>query len=98
MAEKYADIQPFGKLLNEVLQKNNLQKGIDRIAVKEAWEEIMGSGVMSYTRSVDFKDGVLSVQLTSSVLREELNFGKEKIATMLNDRLNKTLIKTVKLR
>lgn len=98
MTEKYGEIQSFGKLIDEVLQKNNLQKGIDRIAVKEAWAEIMGSGVMSYTQKIDFKDGVLTAYLTSSVLREELSYGREKIADMLNQKLKKTLIKTVKLR
>lgn len=97
MAEKYGKIQPFDKLINEVLQKNNLQEGIDRISVQEAWAEIMGSGVMSYTQKMDYKDGVLTVNLTSAVLREELSYGKEKIADMLNKRLKKTLIKTVKL-
>jgi len=84
-------------LMNNVLEENKLQKGIDLIKIKEAWAEVMGSGVVSYTQEVQFKNGSLLVKLTSSVLREELSYGKDKILTMLNKKLNKILIKNVKL-
>jgi hypothetical protein len=38
------------------------------------------------------------VQLSSSVLREELSYGKEKIINMLNEELGKTIIKKLILR
>ncbi len=84
-------------LMDSVLQENKLQKGIDLMAIKEAWVEVMGSGVVSYTHEVQFKNGTLVVKLTSSVLREELSYGKEKIVNLLNKKLNKALIKKVKL-
>ncbi|MDX1784359.1 MAG: DciA family protein, partial [Aequorivita vladivostokensis] len=40
----------------------------------------------------------LYVQLSSSVLREELSYGKEKIVKLLNEELGKELIKKVVLR
>jgi len=84
-------------LMHNVLEENKLQKGIDLIKIKEAWAEVMGSGVVSYTQEVQFRNGSLLVKLTSSVLREELSYGKDKILTLLNEKLNKTLIKNVKL-
>lgn len=84
-------------LMPNVLQDNKLQKGIDLIMVKEAWAIVMGSGVENYTREVQFKNGTLIIKLTSSVLREELSYGKDKIVTMLNEKLNKSLIKNIKL-
>lgn len=83
--------------MSSVLQENKLQKGIDLVLIKEAWAEVMGSGVVSYTNEVTFKNGKLTVKLTSSVLREELSYGKEKIVKLLNEKLNKMLIKSVKL-
>ena len=81
----------------DVLQENKLQKGIDLVLIKEAWADVMGSGVVSYTNDLQFRNGILSVKLTSSVLREELSYGKEKIDKLLNEKLNKMLIKSVKL-
>ena len=84
-------------LMKDVLQENRLQKGMDLVLVKEAWAEVMGNGVNAYTKSIQFKNGKLIVELTSSVLREELSYGKDKIIRLLNEKLTKTLIKTVKL-
>ncbi len=84
-------------LMHNVLQDNKLQKGIDLLAIKEAWKTVMGNGVISYTKEVQFKNGTLIIKLTSSVLREELSYGKDKIVNLLNKKLNKTLIKNVKL-
>jgi hypothetical protein len=38
------------------------------------------------------------VQLSSSVLREELSYGKEKIIKMLNEELGKDIVKKLILR
>jgi|LGVF01.2.fsa_nt_gb hypothetical protein len=84
-------------VMNEVLQENKLQKGMDLMAIKEAWAEVMGNGVVSYTESVSYKNYTLIIKLTSSVLREELSYGKDKIITLINEKLNKVLIKNVKL-
>ena len=84
-------------IMQDVLGENKLQKGIDLVAIKEAWVEVMGNGVNSYTKDIQFKNGILLVKLTSSVLREELSYGKDKIIHLLNENLHKTLIKSVKL-
>ena len=84
-------------IMQDVLQENKLQKGMDLVAIKEAWVVVMGKGVNSYTKDIQFKNGILLVKLTSSVLREELSYGKDKIIHLLNEKLHKTLIKSVKL-
>ena len=97
MSKRASEFQSVHELMKEVLQENNLQSGMDQIAVKEAWLEVMGRGVMAYTSAVELKKQVLTVRLTSSALREELTYGKEKIIAMLNENLKKTAIKTIKL-
>ncbi len=84
-------------IMQDVLQENKLQKGMDLVAIKEAWVEVMGKGVNSYTKDIQYKNGMLIVKLTSSVLREELSYGKDKIMHLLNENLHKTLIKSVRL-
>lgn len=84
--------------LKEFVTENKLQKGLDKVDVQEAWISLMGNGVNSYTTNVQLQNDVLYVQLSSSVLREELSYGKEKIITMLNEALGKELIKKLILR
>lgn len=85
-------------VLKEFVDENRLQEGLDKVDVKEAWSSLMGNGVNHYTTNVQLKRDTLYVDLSSSVLREELSYGKEKIITMLNDHLGKQLIQKIILR
>jgi len=84
--------------LKAFIDKNKLQKGIDKVQVKEAWDLLMGNGVANYTTGVELKGSVLYVSLSSSVLREELSHGKSRIIVMLNDELGKNLVQKLVLR
>ena len=98
MSKRHNEHIKLSDALREFVEENNLQDGLDKVNVREAWAELMGNGVNSYTTSVQLKQGVLYVQLSSSVLREELSYGKEKIMNMLNESLGKQLITKVILR
>lgn len=97
MSKRSSDFQSINELMNDVFKENNLQKGLDEIAVKKAWLDVMGQGVMTYTNQLHLLNGVLTVRLGSSTLREELSYGKEKIVQMLNENLKKSVIKRIKL-
>ena len=71
---------------------------MDQISVKEAWVSLMGNGVNSYTKNVTLKGSTLYVELTSSVLCEELSHGKSKIIAMINEELRRDIVKDVILR
>ena len=71
---------------------------MDKINVREAWKQLMGSGINNYTSDIQLRNDTLYVSLTSSVLREELGFGKEKIIAMINTELGKELVKKLVLR
>ncbi|UOY07300.1 DUF721 domain-containing protein [Muricauda sp. SCSIO 64092] len=88
----------LGEALREFIKENKLQKGMDKVDAREAWNRLMGNGVNNYTQSVELKGDTLYVSLTSSVLREELSYGKGKIIDMLNEELGKELIKKLILR
>lgn len=98
MARRLNNESSISDVLKEIIQSNKLQPGIDQIAVKEAWKNLMGNGVNNYTKNIMLKNNTLYVELTSSVLREELSFGKEKIVKMINEELRRDVVTTVVLR
>jgi len=97
MAKRENETFSIKDLIPQMLQENKLQKGMDQMDVKEAWEKVMGKGVMSYTETIYLKNNTLFVKLSSSTLREELGYGKNKIIKMLNNSLNTALIKSIRL-
>jgi hypothetical protein len=98
MAKRFNEEQSVGDVLKQFMQENRLQTGMDKIDVREAWKNLMGNGVNNYTREIMLKGTTLYVELTSSVLREELSFGKDKIVKMLNEELKREVVKDVVLR
>ncbi|MCV9928263.1 DUF721 domain-containing protein [Flavobacterium sp. LS1R47] len=98
MAKRLNNQSTVGDILQKIIQVNKLQPGMDQIDVKEAWRQLMGNGVNSYTRNVVLKGSTLYVELTSSVLREELTHGKSKIITMINEELRRDVVRDVVLR
>ena len=95
---KEKKLHPLSEALNAFIKENKLQKGIDKVMVKKAWEKIMDNGVNNYTTAVELRNDTLFVSLSSSVLREELSHGKSKIIDMINEELNKDLVKNIVLR
>ena len=98
MARRLNNEGTIGSILNEIIQVNKLQGGIDEVAVKEAWKNLMGNGVNTYTKNILLKGSTLYVELTSAVLREELSYGKHKIIKMINDEIQREVLKEVVLR
>ena len=98
MYKRQNDHLPISTILQEFVEANHLQTGLDKVNVQDAWAQMMGNGVNNYTTSVQLENDTLYVQLSSSVLREELSYGKEKIIAMLNESIGKEIIKKLILR
>ena len=98
MAKRNNDQISISDALKEFVQTNKLETGLNKVNVADAWAKLMGNGVNHYTTAVQLERNTLYVQLSSSVLKEELSYGKEKIITMLNEELGKEIIKKLILR
>ena len=58
----------------------------------------MGSNVNSYTKEITLKNKTLYVSLSSSVLRQELSYGKQKIVDLINKEIGGEIITKIVLR
>ena len=97
MAKRANDSYSVKDLMDSFIKENNLSKGMRKIEIEEAWAKLMGQGVVSYTTKIQLQNKTLVVGLSSSVLREELSYGKEKIIKMLNEEMGEQLIAKIML-
>jgi predicted nucleic acid-binding Zn ribbon protein len=79
-------------LMQLFIKENNLTKGMQKIKIEETWIKMMGQGVATHTTSVKLQNKTLVIHLTSSVLREELSYGKDKIVKMMNEEIGEDVI------
>lgn len=92
MSKRENDSLALKQLMKSFIKENNLSKGMQKIKVEETWHKLMGQGVSSYTHSVELQKRTLIIRLTSSVLREELSYGKEKIIKMINEEFGDEIV------
>jgi len=98
MAKRSRGHIKIGDVLHDFIESNKLQKGIDEIDIREAWNKLMGVAIEKYTTALKLERETLFVRLSSSVLREELSYGKQKIIAMLNEEVGKEIIKKIVFR
>ncbi len=98
MSKRQNENMSIKDALKSFVETNKLEKGLDKVNAAEAWKKLMGNGVNNYTTSISLDRNTLYVQLSSSVLREELSYGKQKIIDMLNEELGKEIVKKLVLR
>jgi len=90
--------QTLKQAITRLLSAYKLDRGMDEAAVIASWEELMGAPIARRTRSIFFRNGKLVIQLDSSTLRQELNMGKEKLKTLLNEKAGKDVVTDIEIR
>tara|TARA_B100000795_G_scaffold87197_1_gene63486 strand:+ start:2618 stop:2914 length:297 start_codon:yes stop_codon:yes gene_type:complete len=83
---------------NMISGSKSLNSGLNNVKVQKLWEQTMGSNVNSYTKEVNLKDKTLYISLSSSVLRQELSYGKQKIVDLINEEIGNEIITKIVLR
>ena len=97
MSSRKREANSMKDLMQSFIKENNLSKGMQKLKIEEVWAKLMGAGVVSYTDSVQLQSKTLIIKLSSSVLREELSYGKDKIIKMINQEMGEDLVSRLML-
>lgn len=90
--------QSLNSVINELIDAYRLRGKLSEVRIRDAWEQMMGSAIANRTNSIYLKDKILTVQLNSSVLREELAYKKNDIRDALNKLLEEDAVIEIVLR
>jgi hypothetical protein len=71
---------------------------LNEAKVREVWKAKMGTTINSYTKDILLKKGKLYISLTSSSLKQEMSYEKEKIQAMMNAELGGNYVTEVIVR
>jgi predicted nucleic acid-binding Zn ribbon protein len=61
----------------------------------DAWPQILGPAIASYTKELYIRNQILYVHLTSAALRQELMMGRELLVRNLNQKVGATVITNI---
>ena len=93
MSQRKREPDSIENLMKSFVKENNLTKGMQKLQIEEIWTKLMGAGV-ALTNTSSTSEQNPHCKITSSVLREELGYGKEKIIQMINEELGEKLVET----
>ncbi|MBO7563129.1 MAG: DUF721 domain-containing protein [Bacteroidales bacterium] len=88
----------LGDLLKDYLSDIGKSQGILGARVVRCWDETMEENVVKATSSKFFRDGILYVTLSSSIIRTILTRRKKSIVYLLNKSLGGMYVKSLVLR
>ena len=78
-----------------LMKKQNLDSHIDGVESIEILESILGDNCNSYISKKYFKDGIIYLYISSSVLRSEISYKKKDIIDQINSRIKRDLVKDI---
>lgn len=92
MEGKWDTSKRVSEIVLEILRENNLGGQMLEHRAIDLWKVIVGPTVNRMTKNVYVNDGVMYVELTSSVVRQELLMLKSKILENFETAVGKNII------
>lgn len=92
---KRSEAKSIGELVRHYLRQESLESPLNERRLVNAWPDVMGPTISSYTRGLYIKNQTLYVHLISSVLRQELMMGRDEIVRNLNRHVGAQVITNI---
>jgi len=90
--------QTLKEVIGQLLKAYRIDGKLAEQKVIANWEQVVGPMIGKYTKSIRIHHKVLFVELTSSVVRNELEYAKEKLVKSLNDSVGTKAINRIVLK
>lgn len=87
--------EPIGKLIQQFLRQESLESPLNEQRLLDAWPQVLGPTIASYTRELYIRNQILYVHLTSAALRQELMMGRDLLVRNLNQKVGATVITNI---
>lgn len=79
-----ADDKPLHELVDKIMRAYGLEKRMKEMDILKGWPEMMGIAVSNRTTNLHIANRILYITMDSSVMREELRYGKQIIIERVN--------------
>ena len=83
-------------VIDKILLNKKLNNGLLELRIKDAWKNVMGKNVNTYTTNIKLNKEIIFVKLSSAPLKNELVYRSDTIIKLLNNELGQERIKEIK--
>lgn len=83
----------MGELVDDLFRDPVIRRKIAEGRLPDTWNEVAGPMIASCTESVCFKNGIMTVCITSSVVRHETFMRRNQLRDLINQRSGAVLVR-----
>lgn len=87
-----------GELVDDLFRDPTIRRKIAEGRLPDTWNEVAGQMVASCTESVVFKTGLLTVKISSPVVRHEAFMRRTLLRDEINRRAGAVLVREIKIK
>ena len=90
-----SNTQSLGDVMREYIKENRIERKLKEVDVVQSWENLLGKTIASYTRNIYIRKKILFVEISSSVVKNELFMMREEIKRKINEKEGEEIVKTI---
>lgn len=88
----------LAEAMKDYIREMNLEGKLNEVGILNSWEETVGKAIASRTTKIYIRDKVLYVNLSSSVVRNELLMLRQALIEKLNEKVGAEVIHDIVLK
>ncbi len=90
-----SNTQSLSDLLKDFVSESDFGRKLKEVDIVQSWENLLGKTVARYTRNLSILNGILYVEITSPVVKNELFMMREEICRKINEKEGETIISKI---
>ena len=90
-----SNTQSLSEALRDYIREMRMDRKLKEVDVVQSWEKLMGKTISRYTTKIYLSKGILFVELSSSVVKNELIMLREDIRMKLNDMAQEEIVEKI---
>jgi predicted nucleic acid-binding Zn ribbon protein len=87
-----SNTQPLGDVLREYINAMKFDRKLKEVDVVQSWEKLLGKTIAGYTQNIYLSKQILYVEISSSVVKNELVMMREEIRNKLNEQAGEEMV------
>ena len=91
-------LRPIKNIIENFVEQKSISDGIFNVKVQKAWENAVEKKILDYTKEIYVKGEVLYIKVSNPILKQEILYSKQKVINLINEELEKDLIKKIVLK
>ena len=90
-----SNTQSLSEVLKEYIEQNRLDQKLKEVDVVQNWENLLGKTIARYTKNIYIRKRILFVEISSSVVKNELFMMREEICRRINENPGRDVVSKI---